>query len=158
MAWQCGHARYHLNFESTYLEMPELGGRCPLVFTTLVNRAMPLIRFSIGDQATVSDEPCACGRQSAWLSQIEGREGELITLPSGRRLSPYLLTTVIEADASILQYRIVQTAPANFRIDVVRRPKSWASAARRRSVRRASRVAAENVDFSLRDSRIARAA
>lgn len=151
VAWQCDHARYHLNFESTYVEMPELGQRGPLVFTALVNRAMPLIRFSIGDQATVSEGPCACGRRSPCLSQIEGREGEFITLPSGRRLSPYLLTTVIEADASILQYRIVQTAPADFRIDVVRRRKAAAQRPSADLCAELSRVAAENVDFSLRD-------
>jgi phenylacetate-CoA ligase len=92
-----------------------------LVLTTLINTAMPLIRFAIGDQASFDSEPCACGRRSPCLSQIDGREGDVITLPSGKRLSPYLLTTVIEADSSILQYRIVQTAPAAFRIDVVRR-------------------------------------
>ncbi len=151
VAWQCDHARYHLNFESTYVEAPERGQRGPLVFTALANHAMPLIRFSIGDQAAVGDEPCACGRQSPWLSQIEGREGELITLPSGRRLSPYLLTTVIEAEASILQYRIVQTAPAKFRVDVVRGPKAEPQQPGADLCAELSRVAAEEVDFSLRE-------
>ena len=121
VAWQCKHGSYHLNFESTYMETPAHSQRGPLVLTTLVNTGMPLIRFAIGDQATFDSEPCACGRRSPCLSQIDGREGDVITLPSGKRLSPYLLTTVIEADASILQYRIVQTTPSAFRIDVVRR-------------------------------------
>ena len=47
----------------------------------------------------------------------------MITLPSRRRISPYLLTTAIESEESILQYRIVQTAPDVFRIDaIVRAP------------------------------------
>jgi hypothetical protein len=43
----------------------------------------------------------------------------MISLPVGRRVSPYLLTTVIESEDSILQYRINQTALRDFRIDVI---------------------------------------
>jgi phenylacetate-CoA ligase len=44
------------------------------------------------------------------LSHLEGREVELLELPGGRRLSPYLLTTAIEDVGGLRQYQFVQTA------------------------------------------------
>jgi phenylacetate-CoA ligase len=119
VAWQCRHGRYHLNFESVYVEPQAAGQSAPLVLSSLCNLAMPLLRFDIGDRGHFGTGTCACGRSSPHLCALAGREGEMIALPSGRRLSPYLLTTLIETQRSIRQYRIFQTAPAAFRIDVV---------------------------------------
>jgi phenylacetate-CoA ligase len=118
VAWQCGVGGYHLNFESVYVEPQHPGPSAPLVLTTLCNRAMPLLRFDVGDTATFAADPCPCGRASPCLEQIAGREGDMIQLPSGRRLSPYLLTTAIEAHDSVRTYRIVQTEADAFRIDL----------------------------------------
>jgi len=119
VAWQCRSGRYHLNFESVYVERPAAGRSGPLVLSTLCNRAMPLLRFDVGDAAFFGGERCACGRESLCLDQITGRESEMIDLPSGRRLSPYLLTTAIEASDLVRTYRIVQTSADAFRVDVV---------------------------------------
>ncbi|MDP9082574.1 MAG: hypothetical protein M3N50_02240 [Pseudomonadota bacterium] len=119
VAWQCRAHSYHLNFESVYAETLAPGARGALVLSSLCNFAMPLLRFDIGDRALFGPERCACGRESLALSGFEGREGDMITLPSGRRVSPYVLTTAIESEESIIQYRIHQTAPLTFRLDVV---------------------------------------
>ncbi|CAN5347527.1 phenylacetate--CoA ligase family protein [soil metagenome] len=111
VAWECDENRYHINFESVYLENlpPEHAtGEPRLLITTLVNRAMPLIRFDIGDYARIGTGPCACGRQSPWLSELAGRRAEYLELADGRRISPYLLTTSIENVAGLRQYQIVQ--------------------------------------------------
>jgi phenylacetate-CoA ligase len=119
VAWQCRFGRYHVNFESVHIEQQESGGAGPVVLTSLVNFAMPLLRFSIGDRATFGTSVCPCGRHSPNLLGFEGREGDMIDLPDGRRISPYLLTTAIESEESIRQYRIVQGAVDAFRIDVI---------------------------------------
>ena len=36
-----------------------------LVFTTLAKEAMPLLRYRTGDIASVTYEPCRCGRTTA---------------------------------------------------------------------------------------------
>ena len=74
----------------------------------------------------------------------------MIELPGGRRLSPYLLTTVIESDPDLLQYRIVETAPATFRIDRVRRPNA-PTTLDARVLRDLSAAADERASFSLHD-------
>jgi phenylacetate-CoA ligase len=150
VAWQCGHGRYHLNFESVDVETAQ-SQSAPIVLTTLCNRAMPLLRFQTGDQATFDREPCPCGRQSSQFSSFAGRVGDTISLPSGRRLMPYLLTTDIELEGSILQYRIVQTEPDAFRIDAVVRQPGQSELWRDRLGAQFSRVAGEPLRVSVRE-------
>lgn len=119
VAWQCRAGLYHLNSENVYIESQEPGSCGAVVLSSLCNRAMPLLRYDIGDRAVFGSNSCACGRASLHLIEFSGREGEMIALPAGRRISPYLLTTVIESVDSILQYRINQTALRVFRIDVI---------------------------------------
>ncbi len=119
VAWQCEAGRYHLNIESVFLEPLPASGSAPLVLSTLINRAMPLLRFRIGDEGEAAAGACACGRESPGLVGIQGRAGDHITLPSGRQVSPYLLTTAIEQDAALLQYRVVETRSGHFRVELV---------------------------------------
>lgn len=151
VAWQCRAGRYHTNFESVYVEPRPEGAPAPVVLTTLCNLAMPLLRFDIGDQASFSDEPCPCGRAGQTMRGFVGREGDMITLPSGRRVSPYLLTTAIESEDSILQYRIVQTAPGAFRIDVIVRSPQQTVAWRARICAQFVHMLGEPVDVTLRE-------
>ncbi len=151
VAWQCGRGNYHLNFESVHIEPQEQGASGPVMLSTLCNFAMPLLRFDIGDRAVFGGDLCACGRASPHMSEFLGREGEMITLASQRRLTPYLLTTVIEAETSILQYRIVQTDPDAFRIDVVVRAAGESLRWRANLCSQLERVAGEAVRFEVRE-------
>lgn len=119
VAWQCEHGRYHVNFESVWIEPLPLDRPGPLVISTVVNRAMPLIRFGVGDEAIGALESCACGRHSGVISTVNGREADVIELPGGHRISPYLLTTEIERDERLIQYRVVETGPGQFRVEMV---------------------------------------
>jgi phenylacetate-CoA ligase len=150
VAWQCGHGRYHVNFESVDVETAQ-SQTGAVVLSTLCNRAMPLLRFQTGDQATFDREPCPCGRGSAHFSGFAGRVADTITLPSGRRLMPYLLTTDIELEESILQYRIVRTEANAFRIDAVVREPGQSDLWRERVGAQFSRIAGEPLRVSVRE-------
>jgi phenylacetate-CoA ligase len=149
VAWQCAHGRYHLNFESVHLQQPDEGSSAAVILSTLCNLAMPLLRFDIGDRALFGSNACACGRASAHLLQFSGREGDMIVLPSGRRLSPYLLTTAIEALSSILQYRIVQIAADAMRIDVIVKSPGESAQWQQRLCAELDRLVAEPVRFEV---------
>jgi len=113
IAWQCGAGSYHVNHESVWIESvpdAETEGPGTLLLTTLVNRAAPLIRYRVGDLGRLEWTRCSCGREGPTLSELVGREVELLELPDGRRLSPYLLTTAVEDVAGLRQYQFVQTA------------------------------------------------
>ncbi len=49
-----------------------------LVFTTITKQGFPLIRFRTGDLASLTSEPCACGRTLARMSRVAGRSDDMI--------------------------------------------------------------------------------
>ncbi|MCC7138513.1 MAG: phenylacetate--CoA ligase family protein [Planctomycetes bacterium] len=75
--------RLHVNTVGVHLEATDDGR---LLVTDLANRAMPLIRYEIGDRGALDPEPCPCGDPRPVLARLEGREVDLFTLPSGRRV------------------------------------------------------------------------
>jgi phenylacetate-CoA ligase len=92
VACECqAHTGYHICADSNYIEIlhrglpakpEELG---PIIVTNLNNRAMPFIRYSIGDVgAWTAAENCPCGRSAPMLSAIEGRITEMFQTRDGR--------------------------------------------------------------------------
>ena len=51
-----------------------------LVFTTLTKEALPLLRYRTGDIASLTDEPCACGRTLARMSAVRGRRDDMLII------------------------------------------------------------------------------
>jgi phenylacetate-CoA ligase len=60
--------------------------------TDLVNRAMPLIRYQVGDMAALSERQCPCGRGLPLLERIAGRIADYVVTPSGEMVSGISLT------------------------------------------------------------------
>jgi phenylacetate-coenzyme A ligase PaaK-like adenylate-forming protein len=151
VAWQCKAGRYHLNFESVYIEAPAGQQRGRVLMTSLCNLAMPLMRFDIGDRAVLGTHCCDCGRHSLNMIEFEGREADMIVLPGGRRVSPYLLTMAIEAEESILQYRINQTAADVLRVDVIVRSPGDSSRWREGMCARLASIVGSGIALTLRE-------
>ncbi len=92
------HRGLHLNADSLYAEVvpdSERGDDAntgALVLTDLRNRAMPLIRYKVGDVVVKSTRRCACGRGLPLIEQVEGREADYIVTPSGQLISGISLT------------------------------------------------------------------
>jgi phenylacetate-CoA ligase len=123
IAVQCQQGRYHVNFESVYVESHDESERLPkLLVTSLVNKAMPLIRYELGDTGKVESVPCACGRQSEQLVDLQGRVSEMLVFPDGAVLSPYLLEGVVELHPAVKHFRIVHEQPWALRIEILAQP------------------------------------
>lgn len=121
VAWECSEGRRHVNFESVHVEsLPNAqGDDSSLILTTLRNRATPLLRYRIGDFGQVRGTLCPCGKQSPWIDSIAGREVDILVLPSGRRVSPYvLINESIDHTKEILKHQFVQTSPNRLEIHV----------------------------------------
>jgi phenylacetate-CoA ligase len=123
IAWQCGHGIYHVNFESVFVEIVDddlSDGAGRIVVSTLCNDAMPLLRYATGDRGMLHWGRCACGRESPQLTLSAGREVEMIALPSGRRISPYLLDIDgIETVSGLRQFQYVHQNPGHLRLELV---------------------------------------
>lgn len=113
------HAGLHVNADSLVVEAPA-GTPGRLLVTDLVNRAMPLIRYQIGDVAVGGTAPCACGRGLPLLDRIEGREADYVVTPAGTLISGISLTEnfalLIDGTA---QVQIVQETVHDLRIRLV---------------------------------------
>ncbi len=78
----------HVNEDHFLVETidPESSARVPegevgeLVFTTLTKEAMPLLRYRTGDLASVTRDPCACGRTFARMSRVKGRTDDMLII------------------------------------------------------------------------------
>ena len=129
MALQCPEHRHrHLQSEGVLIEVPrddgspcDVGETGRIVITDLHNFAMPLIRYDIGDWATVGGR-CPCGRGLPVLTNILGRTRNLLTYPDGRQVRPRLYEGLVDQPA-IRQFQAFQRTleQLEFKL-VVRRP------------------------------------
>ncbi len=63
-----------------------------LLLTDLKNRAMPLIRYQVGDVAETLNEPSLCGRGLPRFAKVLGREADYVLTPEGKLISGISLT------------------------------------------------------------------
>ena len=90
MSCECVEERTgsHVNEDHFLPEVvdPESGEPLPegevgvLVFTTLTKQALPLVRYWTGDLASLSSEPCSCGRTLVRMSAIRGRTDDMLII------------------------------------------------------------------------------
>jgi phenylacetate-coenzyme A ligase PaaK-like adenylate-forming protein len=120
-AGECEAGRLHLWPEVGWLEVMEGAGHAPrgkpgeFICTGLLNDAMPLIRYRVGDRGALLGEeyPCRCGRTLPALACIEGRMDDIVYGLDGHpvgRLDP-----VFKARLSIREAQVIQE-----RLDVIR--------------------------------------
>jgi phenylacetate-CoA ligase len=78
-----------------------------VVVTPLWRYSTPLIRYAIGDRAMIGSK-CPCGRGLKVIKELQGRQNDLFSLPSGRRVFSAYLGAPLRAMPRILQFQIVQ--------------------------------------------------
>ncbi len=94
----CDHFNgYHtddLSFTTEIIE-PDAEGFGELVFTTLLRRVMPLIRYRTRDVTRIIPGTCACGKRGLCISRFRGRRDEMI-VASGGNLYPLMFSNILE--------------------------------------------------------------
>jgi phenylacetate-CoA ligase len=145
VAWECLAGGMHVNADVVRLEVLDDASRpLPdgvegnLVATLLVNRAMPLLRYRIGDRGSLLTGRCDCGHPFPLLGVVTGRRADVMVLAGGRRVSPYALTCAMERVGDVLRYQVIQLEPARLRVSAILDPGADRSriAGRIRSVMR----------------------
>ncbi|MGH7499089.1 MAG: phenylacetate--CoA ligase family protein [Gemmatimonadales bacterium] len=135
IAWECAEGGMHVNADVIRLEVLDDEGRpLPdgvegnLVATSLVNHAMPLLRYRLGDRGSMRSHACPCGRAFPLLGVVTGRAVDVLVLSDGRRVSPYALTCALEREESLLRYQVSQLDPARLRVRAIVEPGAQRSA------------------------------
>jgi phenylacetate-CoA ligase len=121
------HEGLHVNCDGVYVELVRDGrpvgpGESGLVVVTdLTNRAMPIIRYQVGDVATWSEKTCSCGRGMPLLKRIEGRDADYVTTARGELVSGISLTeNFAMLVPGIAQLQIIQEELDRFTFRIVK--------------------------------------
>lgn len=117
VAYECRAHRYHIAADNVIAEFVRDGAPVgpgedgEMLLTGLTNRAMPLLRYAIGDVGRPGDGDCSCGRGFPTMQLIQGRVDDYIVLPGGQSLSPRVINPVFENLPGILEHVLVQESP-----------------------------------------------
>ncbi len=117
------HEGLHICSEGLYVEVPDGDEEKPgkLIITDLTNKAMPFIRYSIEDNATVYNKPCACGRGLPRLKKLHGRSADFLYTPEGNIISGIsIMDNFAIHIPGVWQVQLVQDALDHLLVRIVR--------------------------------------
>lgn len=138
VALQCPvSGMYHVQSEDVLVEIVDAEGRAcapgesgRVVATSLHNFATPLLRYDLGDHATVGT-PCPCGRTLPTLESILGRTRNMLRLPGGGTAWPGFPMNTLTQLAAVRELRMIQHSLDEIEVELVlSRPLSSSEEAR----------------------------
>jgi len=122
IAFECVNGFQHIIEENLFVENNDIG---EILITDLSNKAMPFIRYNIGDRGCIESIKCSCEfANNRILTNLTGRTNDTIILPNGR-ISPgltffYISREILEKTGGVIKEMVVrQTAINRIEIDVV---------------------------------------
>jgi phenylacetate-CoA ligase len=121
---RCPKGLYHEDMEQGIIERDVVettseGTTARIIATGLVDMAMPLLRYDIGDLATFVDRKCPCGRASPVAIRLDGRTEAVIRTPDGRRIGR--MARVFAEMDNVYESQIVQDRLDHLTVRVVRK-------------------------------------
>lgn len=108
------HSGLHVFSDIVHVEVLRDGQPTPIgevgeVFvTSLVNYAMPLIRYQNGDLARWRDESCLCGRPYPLLAEVVGRACDAVTTPNGQFVHGEFFSHLFYGIDGVRRYQVHQ--------------------------------------------------
>ena len=111
---ECEHGTMHCMDEQVILETidPETlaptDGEGELVVTNIVGPAFPVIRYRTGDIVTLSQQPCACGRNLSSIKISGGRAVEFVVTKAGKWVVGYSFIYIARSVPGIVKFQVVQ--------------------------------------------------
>ncbi|HET8814085.1 MAG TPA: hypothetical protein VFM51_03935 [Solirubrobacterales bacterium] len=121
MAGECEHqSGLHVLPWTCHIEVLGPGGEPvgpgeegEIAVTGFTNRAMPLIRYLIGDRARLPEREvaCPCGRRTQMLAEVTGRSVDTFLGPDGRMVDGEYFTHLMYFRPWLRQFQVVQRSP-----------------------------------------------
>ena len=153
LASECLRGCLHLNNDWAILESVDDCGRpvpageagATTLLTNLANHVQPLIRYDLGDCLTLHSEGCACHSHLPMI-EVQGRNDDTLRLgrPGSQavRVLPQAFCTVLEDDAGLFDFQLVQKGPCDLLLSTGLRGQAGSSALRRERSGKVQRVIA----------------
>jgi phenylacetate-coenzyme A ligase PaaK-like adenylate-forming protein len=109
IAQECGEGgAMHMNTDNVLVEV--VPGSGEILATNLVNFAMPLIRYRMGDVGELVDGSCPCGRGLPRMRLSAGRISEGVLSPDGTWIHGEYFTHLFYGIRGIRQFQLTQHA------------------------------------------------
>ena len=114
---ECSEKKLHINADHFLPEIidPDTGESLgpgeegELVFTTLTKEAFPAIRFRTRDLASISLDPCTCGRTLPIQSRIKGRSDDMMKVKGVIVFPSQIEAALMQVSGLSDNYQIVKT-------------------------------------------------
>jgi phenylacetate-CoA ligase len=127
----------HIDMENNYVELLDQQGNpvAPgedgaVVVTSLLNKSMPLIRYKMGDVASMPDRVCSCGRTLPLMNNISGRVADFLVRRDGSVVAGVsLVERTLTKFPGVAQMQIVQETLDRIVLNVVK-DTNWTDATR----------------------------
>ncbi|MDD5328778.1 MAG: hypothetical protein PHX38_02155 [Sulfuricella sp.] len=119
IACECRHGNLHVFTDMVYLESLDIEHERRLIVTSLTNRAMPFIRYDIGDSGRLKEGDCACGSPFPLMEIGLCRSNDLIRTRSGKRFYPSYFIHLLDGLEGIGQYQFVQREADKITLNLV---------------------------------------
>ena len=119
------HDGMHINADRVVVEVVDDSGAPvydeagDIVITDLDSRAMPLIRYRIGDRGAMTKERCRCGNNFPILRNVVGRVSEVLVTPTGEQIHDLFFIWLLSRMPGVTRFKIVQTSVSELRFDLV---------------------------------------
>lgn len=126
-ASKCEYGLFHEDFEFGHLEAYKISKKSRTTYsgeilaTGFANYGMPFIRYNVGDSATWGTEKCNCGRHSATIVDISGRNEDFILTPEGTSMKVH--SYLFKDTPEIQECQVVQYGLGEMVFRIVRRDK-----------------------------------
>lgn len=122
------HRGFHLNIEHLYIEFLNADGSpaapgetAEIVVTDLYNKAMPLIRYRVGDMGSYSNRECPCGRGLPMMETVVGRTADFLKHKNGSLVAGVsLVERTLTAIPGLAQLQLVQIKMDHFDVNLVK--------------------------------------
>lgn len=122
------HEGLHLNADHVVVEFIKDDGteagpgeEANIIVTELINHAMPLIRYQVGDMGVPSNRTCPCGRGLPLMERVTGRCADFLKRPDGSLVAGVsLIERTLTAIPGIEQMQLVQDDLHRVCVKVVR--------------------------------------
>ncbi|HUQ10639.1 MAG TPA: hypothetical protein VM146_10015 [Steroidobacteraceae bacterium] len=110
------HDGMHVDMENNLVELLDPSGNPvpqgqdgAVVVTNLLNRSMPLIRYKMGDVASLRGGPCRCGRTLPLMNNISGRVADFLVRKDGSVVAGVsLVERTLTKFPGVAQMQIIQ--------------------------------------------------
>ncbi len=120
------HNGYHIDMVKCMVEIIddknnqvfEEPGR--LIGTNLNNYAMPLIRYEVGDIASISKKKCKCGIPSLMLNSLDGRSGSVIVTPEGKSITSGVIGLMVIDLEGIVELQLLYKKAGRVIVKIVK--------------------------------------